>query len=413
MSKSQNDFRQPSTLAADKSPRELFATVTPAVWAAIGSLSQSGRILIFTLGVFLISQPGYGLGPQEDGKTQAESKLPSRLDEMLWWFPADTQTVGVCQGPFSIAGMGPQPEPDAPEPITDVERTKGQRVEPGVVQAPKPPASRPITLESQLRCFALGPLYLEHQKGSNTHLSTHKISMTIEGSRRFRLTEDLGMQPYDGATLIVFSEDLGADGRAFFASLKATAKKLEQIAGREVIILGANAEIGPSDIFVVQAQPEILLWATDRTYLAEVLERITRRARDRALPPDLPEWAHLDVTAPFWAVRHFDRKDARLDPTSPLAGRKQPANTPDDGAIGLVIAYTPASRRLVSHYLSTNPAAKAVLTDRWGMLGEDRVQAEFQTTSRGVARLVADLRTPTSNIALLLILQALGHSVSL
>src|SRR5690606_41943945 len=79
-----------------------------------------------------------------------------------------------------------------------------------------------------------------------------------------------------------------------------------------------------SDLFYLcQPQPGLLVCATNRSYLAEVLERMQQPAKMRAFPKDLPEWKHVDVKASVWGLRHYrpdraenaplDRKSTRLN----------------------------------------------------------------------------------------------------
>jgi hypothetical protein len=57
------------------------------------------------------------------------------------------------------------------------------------------------------------------------------------------------------------------------------------------------------------------------------------------LPPTLPEWKHINTSARIWALRHFRKDQALLDPTSPLSGDRRMANLPDKDAIGLTYVF--------------------------------------------------------------------------
>jgi hypothetical protein len=62
----------------------------------------------------------------------------------------------------------------------------------------------------------------------------------------------------------------------------------------------------------------VVVIASNRAYLEELLGRRGARAGARAFPSELPEWAWVDTRAPFWALRHYQR-DTNDDPTSPFA----------------------------------------------------------------------------------------------
>ena len=62
------------------------------------------------------------------------------------------------------------------------------------------------------------------------------------------------------------------------------------------------------------------------------------------MPGDLPEWKYVDTESRFWGLRHFDRKQAKTDPSSPFGGRKS-ANDPDEHAVGLTFVFDPSRGR--------------------------------------------------------------------
>ena len=136
------------------------------------------------------------------------------------------------------------------------------------------------------------------------------------------------MVPYNGANIIIFRDDLGAVGDELLAPRKGAKSRREIIAGQPVSV--EETEDPDPDVkdvkmrYLARPKPNVLIYATDRNYLAMVLERIASRARTRAIPADLPEWTHLDLSARFWCIRHYDRKHGPADPTSPF-GQLRPA----------------------------------------------------------------------------------------
>ncbi len=79
------------------------------------------------LGLALVSRLDHR-GLAEDMPGQASSpqgaKLPKRVEEILWWFPVDTQTVIVDQGPADVQsdstenGFGALPLIGCPASVT-------------------------------------------------------------------------------------------------------------------------------------------------------------------------------------------------------------------------------------------------------------------------------------------------------
>ncbi len=242
-------------------------------------------------------------------------------------------------------------------------------------------------------------------------LDKNPIALAVEGSRRFREPKNLGMMPYQGAHVLVFKNDL----RPIMASLEKAALRIEEIAGNPVAVFRDQREEDLWTTYVAQPKPNVMILATDRDYLQEVLSRIASKvkSRRRALPKDLPEWKYVDGTASFWGLRHYDRKDAADDPSSPLAGEKRQANTPDDQAIGLVIALKDDIAKI--HYLSTNKDALGIAEVSWAMVSHKGQTHHLHAGSTSVIKISFPLENDSSSndLLLLVLLQALGHGVEL
>jgi len=87
-----------------------------------------------------------------------------------------------------------------------------------------------------------------------------------------------------------------------------------------------------------------------------VLVRMRGKEGQRALPDSLPEWKYVNRNSQFWGIRHFDRTQAKMDPSSPFRDR-QIVNVPDDQAIGLIYQSDPSSeKKMTLTYLSGDKA---------------------------------------------------------
>ena len=85
------------------------------------------------------------------------------------------------------------------------------------------------------------------------------------------------------------------------------------------------------------------------------MARLRGKKGERALPNDLPEWKYVDTELKFWGLRHFDKEQAEMDPSSPLASRFFSPRGPDPQAIGLTFAYSQSKGKLATiTYLSGN-----------------------------------------------------------
>jgi hypothetical protein len=126
-----------------------------------------------------------------------------------------------------------------------------------------------------------------------------------------------------------------------------------------------------------------VLVATDANYLHAVLARMRGASGPRALPETLPEWKYVNTRAPAWGLRHYQRQEASLDPTSPFGGQHA-ANVPDDLAVGLAFWFEPVVRKMATvTYLSANKNASQILQSYVSMAdAESASPREFQTRLR-------------------------------
>lgn len=268
-------------------------------------------LIVLTLGLFnaLIDEVVAQTSRQETGSVN--------LQEALSWLPEDTETISVARGPFVLNSKIAQSEAHEEENENRVvsDRELGEPFE---------------TLPLSLFGFKDG-LLLRHLKGK-------RISLAIEGARHFRPPSGFGEMPYEGCAIAVFVDDLNTDIASFAKDNRKSLLKVEQIAGQVVAVFQEKLENDTWTAFVASPNKHILAVATNRDYLTEVLLRLQGKKGDRALPNDLPEWKYVNTDLQFWGLRHFDRTQAKLDPSSPFGGQKS-ANDADEQAIGLVYSF--------------------------------------------------------------------------
>jgi hypothetical protein len=171
----------------------------------------------------------------------------------------------------------------------------------------------------------------------------------------------LGSTLYQGCAIAVL-EGVAIDRDSLLRSVAGSSERIETIEDVKVAVFKQQLESDTWTFFVAFPRSGLVLFATDRSYLREVLARMRATGTARALPESLPEWKHVNTRAPFWGVRHFQRKDAAEDPTSPFLGDKA-ANVPDDDAVGATFWFDPVNRkRAIVTYLSSNRQASQILT---------------------------------------------------
>ncbi len=214
--------------------------------------------------------------------------------------------------------------------------------------------NRVVTDQELVESFETLPLSLFGFKDGLLlpRLKGKRILLAIEGARRFRSPSGLGEMPYEGCAIALFADDLNDNADSLVKENRNSVLKTERIGSQAIAVFQEKLENDTWTTFVAFPSKRMLLVATNRDYLSEVLARLQGKKGDRALPNDLPEWKYVDIELRFWGLRHFDKRPAKLDPSSPFGGRKG-ANTPDEQAIGLTFGFDQSKGRQVSiTYLS-------------------------------------------------------------
>lgn len=231
--------------------------------------------------VLVVLASGLGCTSGRMALAQAEKpdlvapRLPTAI-QVLDWLPLNTETVIVTQGPYQLK----PPEPEGRE-----------KEEP--------------TLVETMHYFSAWPLMAVRDGSLVKHLAGQDIDLAVEGAGQFgKDGGGLGLQSYRGCHILVFQRDLGPAGNALKKALKQTAKSVEKIGSHEVLSMEEKLEQTLWQFFFVQPRPNVLLCATNKQYLKQVLDRMEKHQVERAFPANLPEWKHVDTTKRVWGIRH-------------------------------------------------------------------------------------------------------------
>jgi len=334
------------------------------------------------------------LGSGQTTRPQSDAALVT-LNNVLSWLPEDTETILGANGPF---------------PLPDFSALNNYSV-----QLPELPVAE---LEVRIRAIPLG-LFAMKNGGLQKAMSGKVVSFAIEGARHFRPPARLGEMRYEGCEIIVLDSTANAERDSFMKNSPSAAVRGDEIAGIHVMVFEEKLEADVWTTFVAFARPNVVIIASDDAYLRTVLIRMNRPSGSRSLPDALPEWKYVKTDSPAWGVRHYQKSQAGLDPTSPFAGQAA-ANAPDAGAVGVAFRFDAAARRSASvTYLSASANARQILT---GFLGAadapDASPREFQIrlnqpTPNAIEGTVS-LSSPEAIFRFLFGLEALlGHAVYL
>ena len=323
---------------------------------------------ILTIGLFVLVSGMSGARREVQPRT-----VPTEIEELLWWLPSDTETVQVTQTPKNLRG-----------PLFNVMERAGGKT--NIVSGD----------------VAFGEPLVRHLNGT-------RVKATVDGARRFRPPSGLGSTIYEGAFIVRFETPLGEAGAPLIADLAERAVKVDRFDGLQIVEFREKLEKDVWTFWITLPTPDLLVIATHRGYLEELLRRRKTKVAPRAIPDHLPEWRWVDVTAPFWALRHY-RRDAPEDPTSPFA-RRDSTNVVDGTALGVVAHVHADGRTIVAHYVSDNTRAEQMAREMW-YHPRDGVTPAFRSVGSNAieARLVAkdeeQLRT-----FFFFLMAALGHAM--
>ena len=219
--------------------------------------------------------------------------------------------------------------------------------------------------------------------------------------------------PYQGCHIVQFEPTSYDTVRKAFQTCEAKAEEKFELAGEQVAVFTEKLEDDMWSFFVSQPRPGVLICATDQAFIAETLKRIGKRSESRALPKELPEWKHVDVKAPVWAVRHYSKVSAENDPSSPLRP-KAAANVPDSAAVGFVFWYNPERDNVArARYLSGAKDAIKLVETRWNQPSEGLVPKINGSGQGSVEISMPVSEEETAGSFLFVLMGYLGHAVYL
>ena len=314
------------------------------------------------------------------------------VERVLSWLPSDTEIVFAAKGPFTLPAAFP-----THEPVTD--KATDQEV------------------DQWLQCLPIA--LLDTGKGHLLRqLKGQQVEVAIEGSRHARPPSGLGEQPYEGAAIVVFGPGSQISPNTVLQSLQGESIRSEEIQGTHVLVFQETMEEDLWTTYVAFPEKDVLVVATNRDYLEEVLTR--RKGGDpqeRALPDSLPEWRLIDQKATYFGMRHYDRKQAKSDPSSPFGGKKA-ANFPDERAIGFAFSIGTTNPRRVTMTYFSGDLSMTPEQSPFRILATapeaHHIDSQFRSVGPGVAQVSCSFKTVEGLDFFVFLLEGfMGHAIYL
>ncbi|HYT68696.1 MAG TPA: hypothetical protein VEL51_19880 [Vicinamibacterales bacterium] len=186
--------------------------------------------------------------------------------------------------------------------------------------------------------------------------------------------------------------------------------RVEQIEGLRVVEFHDEIEDDTWTSYVTIPRPDVLVVATDRAYLAELLRRRGARAGARAFASELPEWEWVDTSAPFWALRHYRRSQTTDDPAAPV----EPSSGDfDTAAIGVAAYAKSDGRTIVTHYLSRGDNAEQIARRLLDHPGDRVTPTSRRVSNEAIEVLFSAKNEEHLSMFFFYLMRTLGHSIYL
>jgi hypothetical protein len=227
-------------------------------------------------------------------------------DAFLSWLPADTETVIVAREPFVLRTHDPTEIPSA---------------------------------LTQAQGYVLGLLGVAEKEGLFNAMRGGTVRLAAFAARKF------ANPPPDERSHSIPLGLIANQGCALYAFADAVPESVLERAPDEVVLgnrvwtsKGSQNEGTQLGTYVVaRPKPDVILVCNDRDFFTQVVVRMAGSERRRALSVDLPEWKHIDQSAPLWAIRHFRGDRADVDPTNP----RQLLDSENPRVTGMTLSLSP------------------------------------------------------------------------
>jgi len=222
------------------------------------------------------------------GLSCAQSKSSLDVQEVLKWFPADTDAVIVSQGPFPLANLSELADKMEHDEPAQTVLTDDQLTQLFEVPAMVPWAKHPTTMSKRL--------------------TGERILFAVQGSRRNRENR------LEFCSIVIFER--GSLSDRLLDSSAGPPLRPEDIDGHGFWVFSDATEDGRTALVVAQPRSNVLLIAENLNYLKSVWTRAHGKRDGMFLSETLPQWRYVDTNAQFWGISRVRHSNSEKEPSS-------------------------------------------------------------------------------------------------
>jgi hypothetical protein len=296
---------------------------------------------------------------------QDQAPTASIIQDVLGWYPADTETITAAVGPFKV------------------------------VIAEKGTEKKILTLGKELEAASVEPFTEVGDGTLSKLLSGRKVLLGMAGMRNFTDPRGFGVGSYAGCHVLVFQQWDGPARGAVTHSLQAATETTCKIGEDTVFVFKEENEQGIRTTYLMQPQDDVLLCATDLDFLKEMLIRKNKHAKVEAAATRLEGWKELVGTARFWALRSIN-----------FGGY---GNIECDGA---VFTFNPGHAPKIAYFTKAKGAGQAIKKSWTGWSGNAILTPSTHTIRPGVIQATFQFDQKSRGYFLIGLLGLLGHRMA-
>jgi hypothetical protein len=180
--------------------------------------------------------------------------------DVITWLPSDTETIMATNGPFWMSDFG----------LNDSEH------------------NREIS-KNEMEKFFQARILMDFSVVANA-FNSEQVTLAVKGARHFRSPKSLGLMPYEGCEIAIFGKSQAGQFDKFLREISTQSPNIEKIHQQNVVVIRKQMESDWWTFYVANPLSNVVVVATNREYLQDVLSRMSGKVGLRALPETLPEW---------------------------------------------------------------------------------------------------------------------------
>jgi hypothetical protein len=249
------------------------------------------RVLLF---VFCLGNSHAAIG--QEGRSEQLAKLDEDLEQVLWWLPDETESIVVSRGNVPTRKLLAMPQTLQARAIPKGDPPPEHKYQ------PEKQDYQELVAESCIGLLAYyWPLFPdgEQDKLINAHFAAKTANLFVKA---VWWRNDAKKEIVE---IVVFRDETAGRLLASLAAFPHIRKDTDGVGVLEVDLTHKEPGYPANRRWLASPQRNVFVTTTCPELMKLLIERMKQRGGHRAFPPEIPEWQHVDLSAPAWGIRHF------------------------------------------------------------------------------------------------------------